>query len=139
MLVHIILGEQLEQASVNSVLNNQAVQNIVNKIVNPTLVFKSAFIPGAIDIAIIVATVDIDTSIEHNAVVSVRKKGSSDLLATTTPIPLPVNLFKGEDGLNLNVEFKKVIVRTEGEYEVVFSLDDDETIQSFFVKGVEVL
>ena len=139
MLIRIILGEQLEQASVNSVLNNQAVQNIVNKIVNPTLVFKSAFIPGAIDIAIIVATVDLDTSIEHNIVVSVRKKGSSDLLATTRPIPWPINIFKGEDGLNLNVEFKKVIVRTEGEYEAVFSLDGNETVQNFFVKGIEVI
>jgi len=137
--VHILLGDQIEQMNINQVVDNKSVPGVVNKLVNPTLVFRSQFIPGSIDIAVIVTTQGIDTSINHDTNVTLRKKGSTDVLATTSNIQLPANLFKQNEGINLNCEFKKVIVREQGEYEVLFNIDGIEFEQIFFVNGIEIL
>lgn len=139
MNVHILLGDQIEQMNINQVVDSKSLPGVVNKLVNPTLVFRSQFIPGSIDIAVIVTTQGIDTSIDHDTNVLIKQKDKQEVLATTTNVQLPANLFKQGEGINLNCEFKKVIIREEGEYKVVFNIDGEDFEQSFFVNGVEVL
>lgn len=139
MNVLISIGDQIEQMNINQVIDSKSIPGVMNKLVNPTLVFRSQFIPGSIDIAVIVSTQGIDTFVNHDTNVMIRKKGKQDILATTTNIQLPANLFKQGEGINLNCEFKKVIVREEGEYEVVFTVDGQDFPQCFFVNGIEIL
>lgn len=138
MKVQVILGEQLEQINLNQVINNQNQPVSFNKLVNPSLFFKIPFIPGSLDLAIVAATQGMSKA-DHNTKLFFRKVGSTNILADTGNLPIPAALIQEGEGVNLNVEFKKIIIREEGEYEAVVSIDDEEFSQTIFIKGIEKL
>lgn len=139
MKIQIYIGEMLEQMNMPQANSQQPAGLTLNKLVNPTLFYKLPFIPGSLDLAVIVATYGVDTSVNHTTRLLIRKSGNPEPIAITDVIPLPANFLPGNEGINLNLEFKKVIIRDEGEYEVVFVFDDDEHALEFTIKGNEIL
>lgn len=139
MKIQIYIGEMLEQMNMPQANSQQPAGLTLNKLVNPTLFYKLPFIPGSLDLAVIVATYGVDTSVNHTTRLLIRKSGNLEPIAITDVIPLPANFLPGNEGINLNLEFKKVIIRDEGEYEVVFVFDDVEHVLEFTIKGNEIL
>lgn len=113
---------------------------------NPMLIFKPAFIPSTFSFAVTMGILGVDESVTHNMRYIFKKINSEDILidtgemqiSTKSSDPTDVELPFDYRGFLFNMDFRNVVIKSEGEY-VSYVYFDSECLGEFpiYVKGIE--
>lgn len=132
MGVQIVFGETIENKQ-----NQTLGITTGNALVNPTMVFVVPVIPATLSFAAVVLTENLDFGKAHLLKFTVVNKESSDKV-NEIAVNFPVQDVTPSKTFNFNLDFRNVLFSNEGEYELLFKIDDDEKgRQSFKIIQVE--
>lgn len=102
------------------------------KIVNPMNVIRSTFIPTTLSLVFAIIVSGYENNQSHKISLRVVYKQNDEVLFSADAMDVP---FPALDNLNLHYDVRNLILKTEGEYVIELTIDDDKYSESFYVYG----
>lgn len=118
MGVQIVFGEAVESQH-NSSMGVMS----GNALINPTTAFAIPVIPSALSFAAVVLTDNLDFTQSHDLNFSIVNVGTQKNVSEIKG-NFPIQNTNPLDTFNFNLNFRNVLFDEEGEYKLVFMLDD---------------
>ncbi|MBO0449369.1 hypothetical protein JZO76_07425 [Enterococcus sp. MJM12] len=123
--VKIIVSEDI-----SNIQNSPANSNIV--VINPLLILRAPFVPTALSLAITILSTGITANEEHEMSISILSPDKHEIYTTgKNKFSVPGM----SDNFNFNVDLKNIPFMTEGEYKILFELDQTKYDDTFIIKA----